>query len=85
MATKINISGGKVNCVYDDRFRPLFEVLGKPVIERATEVEYDPDTRDWTATIIPTGEIIARGKNRNEVIEAEVKWLEENHVSHRND
>lgn len=77
MATKITVAGGEVNCVYDDRFRPLLEALGVLEIKRATEVEFAQDIQLWEATHIATGKIIAQGPNRNEVIEAEVKWLEE--------
>lgn len=84
MATKIHISGGEVNCVYDDRFRPILEALGVSDIKRATDVEYNQATKEWEAKLFSTGQIIAHGPNRNDVIAAEVKWLEENHVAHRN-
>ena len=76
MATRITVSGGRVDCVYDDRFRPLLEKLGMPFVTRVSDVEFDHNTQEWYAKYIPTGQEIARGKNRNEVIEAEVKWLE---------
>lgn len=78
MATKITIRGGQVNCVYDDRFRPFFEALGIIQVKRATEVEFDSLSQEWIATHLATGKVIARGPNRKEVIDTEVKWLEDN-------
>lgn len=77
MATKITVSGGVVNCVYDDRFTPILEALGIANIHRATKVEFNNETQLWEATHLKTNQVIATGKNRNEVISAEVKWLEE--------
>jgi len=75
MASKIVISGGLASCVYDDRFRPLLEALGTMKVNRASTVEFNPIAGDWFAMTDSHG-IIARGKNRNEVIAAEVAWLE---------
>jgi len=75
MATKILICGGTVSCVYDDRFRPLLEALGNMEVIRASTVEYDHVTDEWFA-MHESGKIIARGKNRNDVITAEIAWLE---------
>jgi hypothetical protein len=85
MATRIDIRNGVATCVYDDRFRPLLEALGVMEVHRASEVEFNPQTGEWEAKLLATGEIIASGINRNDVITAEVTWLEGNHVSHRND
>ena len=76
MATKIFVRGSAVRCVYDDRFLPLLEALGDLAIERASSVEYDCISGEWFAMHI-SGQIIARGKNRNDVIAQEIKWLEE--------
>jgi len=80
MANKILIKGGTATAVYDDRFRPLLEALGAMEIERASEVEFDHESGDWIATEVshdgPHGRVIARGKNRAEVIAAEVAYLE---------
>ena len=82
MADRITIGGGQVTCVYDDRFLPLLKALGKVEIIRATDVEYY--FGEWIATLRATGEIIARGQSRDEVIKEEVKWLEDHrHVAHR--
>ena len=81
MASKIHISGGKVEAVYDDRFLPLFQALGTMTVTRATEVEFDHESKEWIATHIATKQVIARGTNRSQVIQDEVKWLEENYVA----
>ena len=78
MATKIVIRDGVALGVYDDRFRLLMEALsgGPLVVRRATEVEFDEATGDWVATLLRTGEVIARGRDRSQVIDAEVAFLE---------
>ena len=80
MASKIVIRGSKVVCMYDDRLLPLLEALGTLEIVRASNVEYNPLSKIWEAERITTGQIIASGSNRNEVITQEVKWLEENAI-----
>lgn len=77
MANIIHISKGRVTCVYDDRFRPLLEALGHMQVKRASGVEFNPATGEWEAHLLATGELIAHGPNRNEVITAEIAWLEE--------
>lgn len=76
MATKINLASGEATAVYDDRFRPIFDALGKVEIRRASEVEYDVKTGEWFAKLLANGQEIARGRNRNEVIAQEVNYLE---------
>lgn len=78
MATKIAINGGTVSCVYDDRFRPLLEALGVMHVERASNVEFNPDTRNWEATLTGDSAPIASDPNRDQVIKEEVAWIEEN-------
>ena len=51
--------------------------IGRVTIERASEVEYDHDASEWVATHHATGEVIARGVHRAEVIASEVRWLEQ--------
>ena len=63
--------------VYDDRWAVLFQALGPVEITRASEVEWDDATQEWVATHKETGAVIARGKNRAEVIKKEISWLEE--------
>ena len=81
MATKIFINKSTVSCVYDDRFRPFFEALGVPVIQRASNVEFNHETQEWEAQL-PDGQTIAKGTNRDQVITDEVKYLEENNGCH---
>jgi hypothetical protein len=80
VATKIFIDKGRISCVYDDRFSPLFLALGGLHVDRASEVEFNHQTGEWEAKLLSTNQIIAHGKNRNEVIHDEVKWLEENQI-----
>jgi hypothetical protein len=86
VASKLQIENGVATCVWDDRFRPLLEALGVFEVRRASEVEFNPASGEWEATLISTGQLIAHGLNRNEVIANEVSWIEENlsHVSHGN-
>lgn len=76
MATKLVIRNGTANTVYDDRWRPILEALGGLQINRASEVEFDPASGDWIATLPGTTQVIARGRNRAAVIAAEVAYLE---------
>ena len=76
MSTIARVRGGELHMVYDDRWHSLFAALGTVTIERASEVEYDHEAREWVATHHATGEVIARGVHRNEVIASEVRWLE---------
>lgn len=76
MASLVCVRGGAATAVYDDRWLPILEALGSVEIRRATDVEWDPTTREWVATHRETGREIARGRNRAEVIHAEVAWLE---------
>ena len=76
MSTRIFNHGGRVTAVYDDRFLPILEALGEPIITRASEVEWDHAAREWVATEVSTGREIARGRNRAAVIAAEVSYLE---------
>ena len=77
MATIAKVHGSQVVAVYDDKWAPLMAALGTVTIERASDVEFDHDAGEWVATYHATGEVIARGVNRNAVIAAEVRWLEE--------
>jgi hypothetical protein len=76
MGTKIVIRNGTVHAVYDDRTRPILEALGILTVKRASEVEFDAATGEWVACLATTGEEIARGKNRGDVIADEVRYLE---------
>lgn len=78
MASILKITDTGASCVYDDRLMPLFEAMGNIEIKRATEVEFDDKSGEWVATHLETKAIIARGKNRSEVIKREVEFLENN-------
>lgn len=80
MASRIHIENGIATAVYDDRFRPLLEALGRMQVRRASEVEYDAVSGDWVARRIVNGvvtdDVMARGPNREQVIKDEVAYLE---------
>ncbi len=76
MASKVVIRNGTAETVYDDRWRVIMEALGGLQITRASEVEFDPESGDWIATLPGTTQVIARGPNRAAVIAAEVEYLE---------
>jgi len=76
MATKLKVDGASLTGVYDDRLAPIYAALGTLRVERASEVEYDDGRGEWVAVSVETGEEIACGANRAEVIAAEVRWLE---------
>ena len=76
MASKLVVRAGQAHGVYDDRWRPILEALGAMHVVRASEVEFEPGTGDWVATLPGTTTEIARGRNRGAVIAAEVAYLE---------
>jgi len=80
MATVARIQNNTLRSVYDDRFHFILAALGSVKIERASEVEFDHAASEWVATSVATGQVIARGSNRSEVIASEVRWLEENQI-----
>ena len=67
---------GTVRHVYSDSARRLDERLGKPVINRASNVEFNHETGNWEARIPETNELIASGRNREQVIKDEVAVIE---------
>lgn len=80
MATKVVLQGNQAAAVYDDRYRPIYEALGTLTVQRATDVEFDHATGDWQATHLGNGQQIGRGKQRDEVIQQEVAWLEREEI-----
>ncbi len=76
MAHKIVVRAGVARCVWDDRFRPVLEALGggRMEVRRASDVEYERG--EWVARLRESGEVISAGRNRSEVIKAEVAYLE---------
>jgi hypothetical protein len=65
---------GTVHAVYSDLLADL--PLGEKKVVRASNVEFNEFTQDWEARLPFTGEIIASGKHRDEVIRQEVAVIE---------
>lgn len=82
----IRIKDGETLIIYDDEVLSLMKSLGKPVIERATHVEFDNEKGKWIATVasiqdyvpFPLGHLIAVTDTRKEAIDAELAFLKEN-------
>ena len=66
----------------DDAVRLVAQALGRPVIKRASNVEYDNDRGGWTADMSPLGADVVLGpyETREEALEREHTWLTE-HMS----
>ncbi len=65
---------GDVVSVYSDKI-PASK-LGEATVERASNVEFNNNTKEWEA-ILPSGKLIAKGPSRDEVIKQEIAYLEE--------
>jgi hypothetical protein len=65
---------GQVHAVYSDKLRGLG--LGELHVERASDVEFNHESDEWEARVRTTGELIAHGPNRDDVIKEEVRVLE---------
>lgn len=74
MSSKIVVRGGEAHAVYDDRYRCIFEALGKMEVSRASEVDYYKGV--WIARLVSSGEVVAVGTDRRAVIASEVEYLE---------
>ena len=74
-SAEVYIHSQTVTAVYSDRLRSFLESLGELHIERATDVEFDSTSGDWVAIYRATGQEIGRGKNREDVLSQEVKFL----------
>ena len=61
---------GTTKSVYHDELN-IFD-QGGVICCRVTDVEFDNDAQEWVATLIKTGQVIARGRNRQEVLKQEV-------------
>jgi hypothetical protein len=71
---------GDVHFVYYDELKPLLE-LGKPSIERISHVDafIVDDSIVWFADLSPiNGPKLGPCNNRDEAIEAELKWISDN-------
>jgi len=71
----ISGDGKRAAAVYSDSLNKVRQVLGKPDIKRASNVEWDAERELWVARLQGTGEIIAEGEDRDEVIRQEVEIL----------
>lgn len=76
MATIIKVQQGIAISVYDDRLRPIYQALGIQEITRASNVEWEAEKSAWVARDPQSGDIIAYGPDRAEVIRLEVMALE---------
>jgi hypothetical protein len=63
----------------DEAVRLLAGALGRPVINRASHVEYDNDRGGWTADMSPLGSpaILGPYSTREEALAREHTWLTE--------
>ncbi len=66
---------GRVVGVYTDAID--LRALGPVHVERATTVEWDPATQEWVATLLNTGEVIARTASRGDALRREVAVLQQ--------
>ena len=64
----------------DEAVRLIAPALGRPVINRASHVEYDNDAGGWLADMSPLGSSVILGPydTREEALAREHTWLTEN-------
>jgi hypothetical protein len=62
---------------YDDVFDRDGNLIGKMVVNRVTDVEFDNENQQWVAKLIKTGEIIVTGKKREDVLNEEARIVQE--------
>lgn len=65
---------GDVQYVHSDEMVDI--PLGKKVINRASNVEFDNEKQEWQAKLVATDQVIASGKRRDEVIRQEIIEIE---------
>ena len=65
---------GTITSVYRD---DVFDKNGKLLVRRVTNVEFDNEQQKWVAKLVKTGEIIATGDRRDDVLKEEVKIIQE--------
>ena len=69
---------GTVRMIYADALLPLMQALGTPQVRRASNVEPTEDGR-WQADLSPVGgPVLPPTRTRQESLDLEVQWLEEN-------
>lgn len=64
---------GTIQAVYSDKIKNMN--LGKLEVSRASNVEFNAKTQEWEATTL-SGELIAHGPSRDDVIKEEVRIIE---------
>ena len=71
---------GVVRYIHSDEAVRLAAGLGRPVINRASHVEYDNEKGGWTADMSPLGSstILGPFATRDEALAREHTWLTEN-------
>lgn len=65
---------GTVESIYHDE---IFGNMDGLDVERVTDVEFDKESQEWVAKLVATGEEIARGKLRENVLADEVRIVSE--------
>jgi hypothetical protein len=70
---------GIVRYIHSDEAVRLAGTLGRPVINRASNVEYDNEKGGWLADMAPLGSDVILGPydTREEALEREHTWLTE--------
>lgn len=70
---------GRVRFLWQDELQPLTE-LGEVDIRRASHVEPSQDGKWWSDLSPSNGPVLGPFNLRQEALDAEVKWLKENHL-----
>jgi hypothetical protein len=73
----IDLNGG-IRAIYSDGFN--WQALGKPLIQRASQVEPDHLGLWWADLAVSGGPRIGPFARRDAAIAAEVAWLERNRL-----
>lgn len=72
---------GAVHYAGDDSMNPVMDKLaGSVEVKRATNVEFNPDTKYWEARACKDNELIARDRSREEVLKVEHEYVQQNLV-----
>lgn len=75
-ALRVRVQGGRIEAVYDDRLRGLFQRVSKVFhVERASHVEPTVEGA-WTAEMV-AGPVLGPFSTRSEALAAERAWLRE--------
>ncbi len=77
MIISIDLNGG-IRAIYSDEFN--WQALGRPTIQRASQVEPDHLGLWWADLGLSNGPKIGPFAKRTDAIAAEVAWLEKNRL-----